>query len=159
MQARGEANTPALYAMTDALSLFTAVGLPDVYARAVGLARHLRQRIAERWGQAALWVEDHPDPRFVTALTSFNPFQGKDDPAQFTTLASAIARVLDGLAAETPKIYVRSTTWRDRSTDAADDRVGFRVATHAMYNDRDQIDWVVKRLAAQVDATGLPQLG
>jgi selenocysteine lyase/cysteine desulfurase len=158
MQPRGEANTPALYAMTDALSLFTAVGLPDVYARALGLARALRQQIVARWGRAALWVEENPDPRFATALTSFNPFQGKDDPAQFATLNAAIAGVLAALAAERPKIYVRSTTWRDRAADGADDRVGFRIATHAMYNDHAQIDWVVERLAAQVDATGLPQL-
>lgn len=158
MQFRGEANTPALYAMTDALSFFTGVGLHDIYERGTGLASHLRRRIAERWGRQALWVEDHPDARFRTALTSFNPFQGKDDPTQFATLNSAINTILAALAAQTPKVYVRSTTWRDRHDDPGDDRVGFRVATHAMYNDRAQIDWVVQRLAEQVDASGLPQL-
>lgn len=158
MQSRGEANTPSLYAMTDALGFFTAVGLYDVYERGTQLASYLRRKIAARWGAGALWVADHPDIRFRTALTSFNPFQGKDDPAQYATLNAAISAINTALAAETPKIYIRSTTWRDRHTDPADNRVGFRVATHGMYNDRDQIDWVVGRLAAQVDASGLPQL-
>ncbi len=162
MQGRGEANTPALYAMTDSLSFFTAIGLSEIYQRGTALASYLRRRIAERWGRQALWVEDHHDARFRTALTSFNPFQGKDDPAQFARINSAISQVLTELAKQTPKVYVRSVTWRDRHTDPADNRVGFRVATHGVYNDRQEIDWMVKRLAEQVDAIGkregLPQL-
>jgi selenocysteine lyase/cysteine desulfurase len=158
VQLRGEANTPALYAMTDSLSFFSAIGLQEIYQRGMALASALRNRIAQRWGKQALWVEDHPDARFRTALTSFNPFQGKDDPAQFATLNAAIGTILSALAAQTPKVYVRSTTWRDRHTDPADNRVGFRVATHAVYNDLTQIDWFVERLAEQVAASGLPQL-
>ncbi len=158
MQLRGETNTPALYAMTDSLSYFTAVGLADVYQRGTAVASYLRRRIAERWGQDALWVADHPDARFRTALTSFNPFLWTDDPTQFATLNAAINAILAALAGQTPKIYARSTTWRDKAADAADNRVGFRVATHAMYNDQDQVDWFVQRLAEQVDASGLPQL-
>jgi selenocysteine lyase/cysteine desulfurase len=158
MQLRGESNTPALYAMTDSLSFFTAIGLQDIYQRGTSLASALRRRILERWGPRALWVADHPDVRFRTALTSFNPFAGNENPAQFATLNSAINAILAALAAETPKIYVRSTTWRDRHSDPADNRVGFRVATHAVYNDLAQIDWFVDRLAEQVAASGLPQL-
>ncbi len=158
MQFRGEANTPALYAMTDSLSFFTAVGLRDIYERGMALASALRSRIVERWGAGALWVEDHPDARFRTAITSFNPFRDKDDPAQFATLNSAINTILAALAAQTPKLYVRSTTWRDRAADPGDNRVGFRVATHGVYNDLAQIDWLMGRLAEQVDASGLPQL-
>lgn len=158
LQLRGESNTPALYAMTDALAFFRAIGLREIYDRGTNLASYLRGRIAERWGPKALWVEDHPDARFRTALVSFNPFAGKDDPAQFAALNTAINGVLAGLAAETPKVYVRSTTWRHRSSDPADNRVGFRIATHGVYVDYDQVDWAVKRLAAHVDATGLPQL-
>jgi selenocysteine lyase/cysteine desulfurase len=158
LQPRGEANTPALYAMTDSLAFFREIGLRDIYDRGTSLASYLRGRIAERWGPNALWVADHPDARFRTALVSFNPFQGKDDPAQFATINTAINNVLAALAAETPKIYVRSTTWRDRQTDPADNRVGFRIATHGVYVDYDQVDWAVRRLAAQIDATGLPQL-
>jgi selenocysteine lyase/cysteine desulfurase len=158
LQLRGESNTPALYAMTDALAFFQTIGLRDVYERGTSLASYLRGRIAERWGPGALWVEDHPDARFRTALVSFNPFRGKDDPAQYAALNTAINGVLAALAAETPKIYVRSTTWRDRSSDPADNRVGFRVSTHGVYLDYDEVDWAIQRLAARVDATGLPQL-
>ncbi len=159
MQFRGESNTPALYAMTDALSFFQAIGLLEIYERGTNLASYMRRRIVERWGPKALWVADHPDSRFRTALVSFNPFRGKEDPAQYASLNAAINTILAGLAAETPKVYVRSTTWRDRSSDPADNRVGFRISTHGVYVNHDEVDWVLKRLAAHVDASGLPQLG
>lgn len=49
-------------------------------------------------------------------------------------------------------------TWRDGPASAADDRVGFRVSTHGVYNDFDRIDHVFDRLVNQVNPTGLPQL-
>jgi selenocysteine lyase/cysteine desulfurase len=158
MQLRGETNTPALYAMTDSLAFFQSIGLGEISQRGLSLATYMRRRVVERWGPNALWVADHPDARFKTALVSFNPFRGKDDPAQFATLNAAISTILAALAAETPKAYVRSTTWRDRSSDPADNRVGFRISTHGVYVDYDQVDWVLQRLAAHVDASGLPQL-
>ncbi|MGZ8463871.1 MAG: hypothetical protein ACXW4I_11410, partial [Candidatus Deferrimicrobiaceae bacterium] len=48
-------------------------------------------------------------------------------------------------------------TWRDNPSSTADDRIGFRVSTHAMYNNFEQIDYMFDRLVAAVDATGLPQ--
>jgi isopenicillin-N epimerase len=38
----------------------------------------------------------------------------------------------------------------------SDDRVGFRVSTHGVYNSYDEVDYVFERLVAQVEATGLP---
>lgn len=158
MQSRGELNTPALYAMTDVLSFFDYIGLRNIYDRGVLLGNYLKGKIEERWGQEALWVQKNPDPAFATCLTSFNPFRGKDDSSQFATLKTAIGTTLDGLAAETPKIYIRSVTWRNRKTDSADNRIGFRVSTHAVYNDFEQVDYLFERLVHHVDNSGLPQL-
>jgi isopenicillin-N epimerase len=158
VQLRGEYNTPALFAMTDSFSFFNNVGLQNIYNRGVALGNYLKQKIAAQWGPHALWVQKNPDPAFATALTSFNPFAGKDDASQFPAMNTAMQSVLSALAAEDPKIYIRSVTWRDRANDSADDRIGFRISTHAVYNDFEQVDHVFDRLVAAVNATGLPQL-
>jgi selenocysteine lyase/cysteine desulfurase len=159
MQGRGEANTPALYSMTDSAAFFNYVGVQDIYARGVALGDYLKQRIENQWGAGALWVQRNPDPAFATFLTAFNPFAGRNDAGQFSTMNSKMNTVLSTLASEDPKIYIRTITWRDNPGSTRDDRIGFRVSTHAMYNNFEQIDWMFDRLVAAVDATGLPQLG
>ena len=66
--------------------------------------------------------------------------------------------VLSTLAGEDPKIYLRTTTWHDKPTDPADNRVGFRISTHGVYNNHQQIDYMFDRLVKAVNASGLPQL-
>ncbi|MGZ9196381.1 MAG: aminotransferase class V-fold PLP-dependent enzyme, partial [Candidatus Deferrimicrobiaceae bacterium] len=56
MQGRGEANTPALYAMTDSAAFFNYVGVQTIYQRGVALADYLKQKIEAHWGADALWV-------------------------------------------------------------------------------------------------------
>src|SRR5665647_1499030 len=120
VQLRGEANTPALYAMTDSAAYFNYLGVQDIYNRGVQLGNYLKAKIKHQWGPNSLWVQQNHDPRFATALTSFNPFAGKDDPSQFAAMNSAMNAVLAKLASEDPKIYLRTTTWHDRATDTAD---------------------------------------
>ena len=158
MQGRGETNVPALYAMTDSLAFFQQIGIQAIYQRGVALGNYLKGKITHRWGPNALWVQQNQDSRFATALTSFNPFQGKDDTASYTAIKNAITVILNNLALETPKIYGRSVTWRDNAHSTGDDRIGFRIATHGVYNNYDQIDHVFARLVDQVDLSGLPQL-
>ena len=158
IQSRGETNTPALYAMTDSAAYFVYIGLQDVYKRGIALGDHLKQKISAQWGPHALWVQRNPDPAFATALTSFNPFAGKDDPGQFAAMNAAMNAVLASLASGDPKVYIRTVTWRDRAADPADNRVGFRISTHGVYNDFDEVDFMFDRLVAAVNATGLPQL-
>ena len=158
MQGRGETNVCALYAMTDSLKFFTQVGIQNIYNRGVALGNYLKDRVAEKWGENALWVQKNPDPRFATFLTAFNPFKSKDDPAQFATMNTAISKILTTLASGDPKVYIRSITWRDKHTDPSDNRTAFRVSTHAMYNNYEQIDQMFEALVAAVNASGLPQL-
>gem|GEM_PF-5259938 len=158
VQLRGEYNTPALFAMADSFSFFDSVGLRNIYERGVALGNYLKQKIECKWGPEALWVQRNADPAFASFLTSFNPFRGRDDSSQFAAMNSAINTILANLAAQTPKIYLRSTTWHNSRNDTADTRVGFRISTHAMYNNYSQIDWMFDRLVAQIDASGLPQV-
>lgn len=157
MQFRGESNTPALFAMTDTLSFFEQVGIQEIYERGVALGNHLKGQIENKWGSNALWVSPG-DPAFATALTSFNPFAAKDSSADYATMVSAINTILANLAAETPKIYIRSVTWRSSQIASADDRVGFRVSTHGVYNDFDEVDYVFERLVHHIKASNLPTL-
>lgn len=158
MQLRGEYNTPALFAMTDSFAFFETVGLNNIYRRGTALSDYLKRKIEAKWGPEALWVQRNADASFATFLTSFNPFRGRDDSAQFAAMNSAINTILANLAAQTPKIYLRSTTWHNGKNDTADNRVGFRISTHAMYNSYAEIDWMFQKLVAQIDASGLPQL-
>jgi selenocysteine lyase/cysteine desulfurase len=158
MQGRGETNTPALYAMTDSAAFFDHVGVDRIHARGVALANYLKQKIQARWGDSALWVRTN-HPTFATFLTAFNPFAAKNSTTfSSSPIAVAMNGIVSSLLLEDPKIYIRTITWRDNPLSTADDRIGFRVSTHAMYNNYEQIDYMFDRLVAAVDATGLPQL-
>ncbi|MFZ5450999.1 MAG: aminotransferase class V-fold PLP-dependent enzyme [Thermodesulfobacteriota bacterium] len=159
MQGRGETNTPALYAMTDSAAYFNYLGVEDIYNRGVALGNYLKAKIEATWGANALWVQRNPNPVFATALTAFNPFVGKDDTSQYSDLRTAMNNVVSTLAGEDPKIYIRTVTWRDQPTDSADNRIGFRVSSHGVYNNFQEIDYLFYRLRLAVNATGLPQLG
>ena len=158
MQFRGEINSPALYAMTDAAAYWNYLGLENIYERGVALANYLKDKIADKWGEEALWVQQNPDKTFATSLTSFNPFREKDNSAKIDELHTAVSSVIDTLAEENPKIYIRYTDWRDQPDEAKANRIGFRVSTHAVYNNYEEIDYFFDRLVVAIDATGEPQL-
>jgi selenocysteine lyase/cysteine desulfurase len=155
VQFRGELNRPALYAMTDSLAFFEQVGIDAIYQRGVDLGNYLKAKIDAQW-PGSLWVEARaPYSPFATALTSFNPFIGRTDANSFDAVKQAIADVVDALAAEAPKTYIRYVTWRSSLAAAGDDRVGFRVSTHGVYNSYDEVDHVFDRLVDQIGKAGL----
>jgi isopenicillin-N epimerase len=158
IQSRGENNRPALYAMTDALAFFEQIGLDAIYQRGVELGNYLKAKIDAQW-PGSLWVDARPPySPFATALTSFNPFVGRDDSASYAGLRTAIGNVGNALAAEDPKVYIRFVTWKSSLAASGDDRVGFRISTHGVYNSYDEVDHVFDRLVYQVQQTGLPTL-
>ena len=157
VQLRGEANTPALYAMSDSAAYFGSLGVQNIYNRGVALGKYLKKKIVHQWGPNALWVNPG-DPSFFTALTSFNPFAGKDDSSQYDTMNTAMNRHVEYPGRRGPQDLPPDTQWHDQPDDAADNRVGFRVSTHGVYNNYQQIDYMFGRLVKAVKATGLPQL-
>ena len=156
-QSRGEYNTPAVYAMTDSLAFFSQIGINAIYNRGVALGNYLKGLVAAQWGPGALWVQQNPNSAFATAVTSFNPFAAKDEAASYGVMNAAISTILTNLAAEMPKVYGRSTTWRTSGLLTADNRVGFRISTHGVYNNYDEIDYAFARLVDQVNLSGLAQ--
>ncbi len=158
VQFRGENNRPALFAMTDSLSFFEEIGIDAVYRRGVELGNYLKAKIDAQW-PGSLWVEARePYSPFATALTSFNPFVGREDSASYGAVRQAISDVVNALAAEMPKVYIRFVTWHSSIAADSDDRVGFRVSTHGVYNNYDEVDYVFGRLVDQVHQTGLPTI-
>lgn len=161
MQGRGEYNRPALIAMGDVARFYAGIGTEAIYARCVELGDYLKDRIAERWGESALWVQKNADPIFATGLTCFNPFTTREDSAEYDTMKGAFEQVLDGLmTASAKKIYIRTSDWRDASSPAGDgnDRIGLRISTHAVYNNKEDVDLLFDSLVKQIDATGLKQV-
>ena len=160
LQGTGEYNRPAVFAMADTARFFNSIGVQRIYERGVSLASYLQSKAAARWGAGSLSVSPSVDPRFKTFLTAFNPFRGLNDPSQFAAHSTALNQVRDALGAGSPKIYIRTITWRDKTNDpgTADNRVAFRISTHAMYNDRGEIDEMFREITKAIDATGLPQL-
>ena len=157
-QLRGENNRPALYAMTDSLSFFQQIGLNAIYERGVELGNYLKAKIEAQW-PGSLWVDaSAPYSPFATALTSFNPFVGRDDSASYGTVRAAVSSVSNALGAEDPKIYIRFVTWPSNVAAPGDDRVGFRISTHGVYNSYDEVDYMFDRLVYQVQQTGLATL-
>lgn len=163
MQARGEYNRPALYAMADAAAFFNNVGLQAIYDRGVMLSNHLKDRVADKWGKQALWVQKNAEPEFATFLTAFNPLVTKDDPAQFDAMLAGMNEIRDKLSSHSdPKIYIRTITWQEQPTIAAgvkDTAVGFRVSTHPVYNSVADVDTMFDALVAALDESGLQQIG
>lgn len=162
MQGRGEYNRTALLAMADTAAFFDHVGLQNIYARGVELGDYLKDKIADRWGKAALVVQKNADPEFATFLTAFNPFAARDDNAEYGVMNDALTAVIGELSAGTdPKVYIRTSTWRDGESDAdsaAADRTSLRISTHAMYNNKAEIDTMFDIMAAAIDKTGVKQL-
>jgi len=155
VQLRGENNRPALYAMTDSLAFFEQIGIDAIYQRGVEFGNYLKAKIEAQW-PGALWVEARePYSPFATALTSFNPFVDRNDSSAYDVLHTAVDEVANALAADDPKTYIRYTTWRSSLSAASDDRVGFRVSTHGVYNGYDEIDDMFDRLVYHVAQTGL----
>ena len=102
--------------MSDSAAYFNYLGVQDIYNRGVALGNYLKAQDRRPVGpQRPLGAAGRP--RFATAVTSFNPFAGKDDPNQYDAMNTAMTNILNTLAGEDPKIYLRTTQWHDLHTD------------------------------------------
>lgn len=123
------------------------------------LGNYLEDKIIDRWGSHALYMKKSGEPASATSPTAFDPLAAKEDKSQSDVMMSAFDGVLGNLAAGEPSIYLRTVNWHDEQTVAPDDRIGFRISIHAVYNDQEQIDIMFDRLVAAIDAIDMPQLG
>ncbi len=85
----GSRNRPSLEALADACDMWDEIGRQEIEDYILGLSRHLKQSIADRWGRQALVAPDHPE--LLSALTAFNPFissNGEVNPKNFNSSES-----------------------------------------------------------------------
>lgn len=167
MQSRGEWNRPASFAMADVARFYNYIGVDNIYARGTALAAYFQKKVTDRWGPNALWIRPSVDQRFKGFVTSFNPFKGNTDPANYAAQTAAIAKVVSNLQASIDPdlnttgqvpIYLASRSWPNHNADLKNNRACFRVSTHAMYCSNEETDFVIDQIAKQVDASGIPQL-
>ena len=93
VQYAAKLNTPALYAMSDSAAYFNYLGVQDIYNRGVALGNYLKTKITAQWGPMPSGCNSRATPAFATAVTSFNPFAGKNDPNQYDAMNTAMNHI------------------------------------------------------------------
>jgi isopenicillin-N epimerase len=102
----------------------------------LALSAYLKEKIVERWGLDSLY-SPKDDPKLVSALTSFNPFQVKTDVMDATESNTFVARMLS----DYPQHFVvRNSNFA--VIGAPSDHYGVRVSTH-VWHDANDVDLLV----------------
>ncbi len=139
LQIRGQLNTPAFAAMSDAMDFQTAIGKQKIEDRDIAMSRYLRQQIAATWGANSLLAPAADAPQeIMSGIAGFNPFRDWTDatkPAAVqSTLLSKYNIVIRTLSFN--PIPGNSLTWN-----------ALRASTH-LYNDFSQIDALISAMKA-----------
>ena len=132
----GSVHTPMFMALAQACAQWDSIGRKKIETYDLTLSSYLKEKIVERWGVDSLY-SPKDDPKLLSALTCFNPFQNKDDVMNGTKSSTFVARMLS----DYPQGFViRNSNFP--VIGAAADHYGVRVSTHLWHDARD-IDLLV----------------
>ncbi|MBL8356954.1 MULTISPECIES: aminotransferase class V-fold PLP-dependent enzyme [Delftia] len=132
----GSVHTPMFLALAQACSQWDSIGRKKIETYDLTLSSYLKEKIVERWGVDSLY-SPKDDPKLLSALTCFNPFQNKDDVMNGTKSSTFVARMLS----DYPQGFViRNSNFP--VIGAAAEHYGVRVSTHLWHDARD-IDLLV----------------
>jgi selenocysteine lyase/cysteine desulfurase len=131
LQDTGNPSLPLLNGLTTACALWDRIGRSRIEQYAIGLATHLKEEIAHRWGVDALY-SPKDDPRLLSALTAFNPFANKADVLDAAKATTFVNRLLAEY-----HITVRSTIVPVVGAPAPHNPI--RVSTH-LFHSRHDVD-------------------
>ena len=135
----GSVHTPMFMSLVQACKMWDEIGRKKIETYDITLASYLKEKVAERWGVDALY-SPKDDPKLLSALTSFNPFQNKADVMNSQKSSSFVAR----LAAEYPQGFViRNSNFP--VIGAAAEHYGVRVSTH-LWHDATDVDLLVEAM-------------
>lgn len=137
VQNTGSASVGRIHAFKKACETWDKIGRKSIEEHILGLSAYLKERIAEHWGEAALY-SPHNDPRLATGLSSFNPFREPDDAFNTHRFEEFVAR----LESE-HRIVVKHTQFRVAGEPAV--RHAVRIATRP-YHDRDEVDRLIRAM-------------
>jgi len=150
LQVRGCNNTPGFAGMTDSAAFADDIGRDVIEHRILDLSGHVKQRVLEVWGAAALFSPDPASLNLCSGITSFVP---SSDPAAACN-RNFIDMVVNRLWSEC-RIYVR---WVPipKSVQSGDLRFGIRVSTN-IFNTKCEIDRLIaetRKIALDLTTSG-----
>lgn len=132
----GSVHTPMFLSLAEACAQWERIGRKKIETYDLTLSSYLKEKIVERWGVGALY-SPKDDPKLLSALTSFNPFQNKDDIMNSAKSSTFVARMLSD--------YPQGFVIRNAGFSvigAASDHYGVRISTH-VWHDATDIDLLV----------------
>ncbi|MGX0966064.1 isopenicillin-N epimerase [Bradyrhizobium japonicum] len=88
----GSASLGKMQAFKRACDIWNEIGRDRIEQYVVGLGAYLKARLAEHWGEAAIY-SPYRDGRLATALTSFNPMRRPEDVFNETMFQTFVARL------------------------------------------------------------------
>jgi selenocysteine lyase/cysteine desulfurase len=131
LQSAGSASLGRAAALAKTCEIWNAIGRGRIESYIMELGRYAKQRIAERFGEAALY-SPISDPRLNSPHTAFNPFRDPDDARN----AYKFEVFVDRLEKE-HKIWIRWVEFDVPGSPCM--HYAARVCTH-LFNTRDEID-------------------
>ncbi|MPN23338.1 hypothetical protein SDC9_170726 [bioreactor metagenome] len=125
--------------LVQACNMWQEIGRKKIETYDLALAAYLKEKIVERWGVESLY-SPKDDPKLLSALTSFNPFQNKDDVMNSQKSTSFVAR----MASDYPQAFqIRNANFA--VIGAAAEHYGIRISTH-LWHDATDVDLVVEAM-------------
>lgn len=136
----GSLHTPMYRALVSACKLWDQVGRKKIETYDLALSAYLKERIAEVWGVERLY-SPKDDPKLVSAVTSFNPFQNAADIMNSARSGQFVARMLSDYS---PGFVIRNVNVP--VIGAPGDHYIIRISTH-LWTSVDDIDRLVAAMA------------
>ncbi|MBR1147530.1 aminotransferase class V-fold PLP-dependent enzyme [Bradyrhizobium sp. AUGA SZCCT0431] len=133
----GSASLRRMQALRRACDTWNEFGRDRIERYIVGLSAYLKARIAEHWGEAAIY-SPYRDARLATALTSFNPLRNPDDAFNEALFQTFVARLESEY-----RILLKYTQFEVEG--AAAPHHAIRISTR-LYHNRDDINELVEAM-------------
>jgi selenocysteine lyase/cysteine desulfurase len=147
IQSTGSRNAPVYLALAKSVEIWDRIGRDKIAAYTVGMAQHLKEKIAAKWGDDALY-SPKDDPRLACALTAFNPFRNPEHIKDKAKSDAFVKRMLDEYG-----FVIRNSNFPVAGHQA--EHYGVRVSTHLWSNmgDVDQLVDAMWELAGRMHST------
>jgi isopenicillin-N epimerase len=120
----GSLHTPMFRALVSACGVWDQVGRKKIETYDLTLSAYLKERIAEVWGVDRLY-SPKDDPKLVSAVTSFNPFNNAGDILNSAKSNEFVARMLSDYS---PGFVIRNVNVP--VVGAPSDHYPIRISTH-----------------------------
>jgi len=132
----GSLHTPMFHGLVSSCGMWDQIGRKKIETYDLTLSAYLKERIAEIWGVDRLY-SPKDDPKLVSAVTSFNPFNNANDVMNSAKSGEFVARMLSDYS---PGFVIRNVNVP--VIGAPSDHYVIRISTH-LWTSVDDIDKLV----------------